>query len=108
MNCPFCKVPMTKGYLSLLGDGSALYFCEERISYTTGRRGKKKEAVLEGGAFGLAWEEDYSRTAYKCNECNAIVLEGKPKPAYIDAARAAEAETDKENLKDRIRQTCRF
>ena len=106
MECPFCKETMKKGYLSVIGDGSRIYFSEERISYATGGLGKKKEKILEGGAFALAWEGDYSRTAYRCDTCGAVVIGGGGSAALSGEGDSVEdalkkIDSSKENIRDR-------
>lgn len=103
MSCPFCKTPMIMGYVSMqMGSaGGVVYFTKEKLSWgrgLLGTSGKEKEAILED------MPDNYSRTAYKCDNCNAVLLRGKASPTQADYAQAAEARRDNENLKDRARQ----
>lgn len=95
---------MVRGYISLTSNG-AVHFSEEEISWARGNLGalrKEKEVILD------SFPDNYSRTAYKCNNCNAVLIGGRPSVTQADKVQAAQSEIDKENLKDRIRQMQRF
>lgn len=100
IDCPFCKNPMEKVYITMIG-AARLFSSKEKLNWLTGGWTQKKEAILESG---FDAEIPHSREGYKCNNCNAYLIEGKVGPNYVDARQATEAETEKENLKNRIRQ----
>ena len=102
MKCPFCSTLMNKGYVSLMGH-SMLYFSKDAMSFAWGGLGKEKELILEGG-----YPDNYSRSAYRCSNCNAIIMVGKAGITHADTVKAGEAETEKETLKNRVRQLSRF
>lgn len=109
MSCPFCKTSMVAGYIAMQGcRGGIVYFSTEKTSSASwlvglvGTLGKEKETVLSD------YPADYSRPAYKCGSCNAVVLEGKPSSTEDESVQAEEAEKearrDNEDLSDRARQ----
>lgn len=105
ISCPLCNTTMVRGYIIQMGSGGTVYFSKEKLSWglgNLGTLGKEKETILED------FPDNYSRTGYKCNNCNAVLIQGKPSPTHIDVVRAAQAENEKENLKDRIRHSSRF
>ncbi len=93
---------MVKGYITLVASKGVVYFSEEEISFTWGGLRIEKEAIMD------SFPDNYSRTAYKCNNCNAVLIGGRPSVTQADKIQAAQSEIDKENLKDRIRQMQRF
>jgi hypothetical protein len=105
IDCPFCKTPMTEGYVSMQGGNAVLYFSKERIPWSTGlvgALGKERETILDSFPY------EHSRPAYKCDSCNAVLLSGKPSPTQADYAEAKELEQEKEDLKDEVRMMQRF
>ena len=109
VKCPFCKTTMTSGYVTMQGcRGGSVYFSTEKTSTGAwlagplGTLGKKKETVLTDYPGG------YSKSAYKCYSCGAIVLEGEGEPAEEDSANAAEVEKEtrreNEDLRDQARE----
>jgi len=100
INCPFCKTPMTEGYVSMQGGNAVLYFSKERIPWVTGlvgALGKERETILD------SFPDEHSRPAYKCDNCNAVLLSGKANPTQADYAEAKELEKEKEDLRDQAR-----
>jgi hypothetical protein len=85
----------------MIASGGVVYFSNEKLSWGWGDLGtwrKDKETVLEG------FPDNYSRTGYKCDNCNAILIEGRPSSTQADKVKAAQAEVDKVNLQNRIRR----
>jgi hypothetical protein len=105
INCPFCKTPMTEGYASLQGGNSVLYFSKERMSWVGGMLsalGKERETILD------SYPYEHSRPAYKCNNCNAVLLRGTASPTEANYAEAKDLEREKEDLRDKVRMTQGF
>lgn len=109
VKCPFCKTTMSSGYVAMQGcHGGSVYFSTEKTSTASwlagplGTLDKDKETILSD------YPRTYSRSAYKCGNCNAIVLEGTGEPTEEDSENAAEVEKevrrDNEDLRDRARQ----
>lgn len=102
VNCPFCKTPMTEGYASLQGAINAVvYFSKKSMSWGPGllsALGKERETILDNIS-----SQEHARSAYKCDNCNAVLIRGTASPTQTDYAEAEDLEKEKEDLRDNVR-----